>query len=132
MLIMLLFADALAELMGDSLAAPGIRVLAPAVFFACIISIFRGYAQGYENMIPTAVSQVIEVLSKAAFGIVAALLLTGMGYAMHIVSAGAIMGVTIGLGLCVPLLVWYKRKLDRTLPAADESEELPGKIHVLG
>jgi len=132
MLMMFLFADALAGLMGDSLAAPGIRVLAPAVFFACIISIFRGYAQGYENMIPTAVSQVIEVLSKAAFGIVAALLLTGMGYAMHIVSAGAIMGVTIGLGLCVPLLVWYKRKLDRTLPAADESEELPGKIHVLG
>jgi len=132
MLIMLLFADALAELMGDSLAAPGIRVLAPAVFFACIISVFRGYAQGHENMIPTAVSQIVEVLSKAAFGIVTALLLTGMGYAMHIVSAGAIMGVTIGLGLCVPLLAWYKRKLDRTLPAASDSEELPGKIHVLG
>jgi len=132
MLIMFLFAEALAGLMGDSLATPGIRVLAPAVFFACIISVFRGYAQGHENMIPTAVSQVIEVLSKAAFGIVAALILTGMGYAMHIVSAGAIMGVTIGLGLCVPLLTWYKRKLDRTLPAVSDSEELPGKLHVLG
>jgi len=95
------------------MAAPGIRVLAPAVFFACVISVYRGYAQGHENMIPTAVSQIIEVSSKAVFGIALALWLVHMGYESHIVSAGAIVGVTIGLGLCIPVLVWFKKKLDR-------------------
>jgi len=115
MLAMFIFADAFAGLMNDSLAAPGIRVLAPAVFFACVISVYRGYAQGHENMVPTAASQVVEVVCKAVFGIAAAMWLRSMGSAMHIVSAGAIMGVTIGLGLCVPLLIWFKGKIGRGL-----------------
>jgi len=59
--------------------------------------------------------------------------LVSMGYEPHIVSAGAITGVTIGLGLCVPLLVWYKRKLDRGLGAPPEASKagLPGKKRVL-
>ena len=36
MLVMFVFADTFAGLMNNSLAAPGIRVLAPAVFFVCI------------------------------------------------------------------------------------------------
>jgi len=131
MLAMFLFADNLAGFMGDSLSANGIRVLAPAVLFVCVISVYRGYAQGFENMIPTAVSQVIEVICKAAFGLIAAMWLSSLNYASHLVSAGAIMGVTVGLGLCVPLLIWYKKKLDRGLPAADGITESSGKMGVL-
>ena len=133
MLAMFVFADAFAGLMNDSLAAPGIRVLAPAVFFACIISVYRGYAQGFEYMVPTAASQMIEVVCKAAFGIAAAMWLSSMNYATNIVSAGAIMGVTVGMGLCVPLLVLFKRKLDRKQASAvNESEKVLGSLHVFG
>lgn len=132
MAAMLLFADKFAEMMNSSPAAPGIRVLAPAVFFVCIISIYRGYAQGFENMIPTAMSQVIEVVSKAAFGIAAAMWLVSMGYESHIISAGAILGVTVGLGLCVPLLVWYKRRLDRGLDLSNSPPGLPTRLKVFG
>jgi len=130
---MFFFADAFAGFMNDSLSAPGIRVLAPAVLFACIISIYRGYAQGYENMIPTAASQIVEVLCKAVFGIAFALWLASLDYSMHMVSAGAIMGVTIGLGLCVPLLVWYKRRMDRKMAVTvSDGEVVPGHLRVFG
>jgi stage V sporulation protein B len=138
MLVMFFFADTFASLMSNSMAALGIRVLSPAVFFVCIISVYRGYAQGHENMIPTAVSQIIEVTSKAAFGIAFALWLVSMGYQSHIISAGAIVGVTIGLGLCVPVLMWYKKRLDRNKGVKRESktgdgspsETLDGSLHV--
>ena len=132
MLAMFLFADSFAGMMNDPLAAPGIRVLAPAVMFVCIISVYRGYAQGFENMIPTAISQLVEVVCKAIVGFIAAVWLTRMNYASYMVSAGAILGVTVGLGLCIPVLVWYKRRLDRTLPAIDDSVGLPRVWHVLG
>jgi len=117
MLVMFLFADELSGWFSTSMASPGIRVLAPAVLFVCIISVYRGYAQGFGNMIPTAVSQIVEVICKAAFGVAAAMWLVRLNYGPDIVSAGAIMGVTVGLGLCIPLLVWYKRRLDHGISA---------------
>ena len=122
MLVMFFFADGIADLMNTSLAAYGIRVLAPAVFFVCIISVYRGYAQGFQNMIPTAASQLIEVISKAVIGLAVAFYLARLGYQSQYVSAGAIVGVTVGMGLCVPVMIWYKRKIDRK-QANDESDE---------
>jgi len=123
MCAMFFFADELADMMGSSLAATGIQVLAPAVFFVCMISVYRGYAQGFQNMIPTAASQVIEVVSKAVFGIIVAFYLARSGNPPQYVSAGAITGVTIGLGLCIPVMMWYKWKIDRANLLSGEFEE---------
>ena len=127
MLGMFFFADNLAGFMNSPLAAYGIRVLSPAVFFACIISVYRGYAQGHENMVPTAISQLVEVTCKVIIGIAVALFLSRRNYPSHVVSAGAIVGVTIGLGLAVPLLAWYKRKMTRAIITKDSGscETLP-------
>ena len=123
MLVMFFFAEAFAEAMNNSMAALGIRILSPAVFFACIISVYRGYAQGFQNMLPTAISQIVEVLSKTIFGIAIALWFVSLGYESHVVSAGAIVGVTIGLGLCIPLLYWQKRKFDKKASYAREADK---------
>jgi len=132
MAVMFFFSDFFAGLMNNPPASYGIRVLAPAVLFVCVISVFRGYMQGFQNMIPTAASQIVEVVCKAAFGIVAALWLTSMNYGPYIVSAGALTGVTVGLGLCIPLLFWYKRKYDRAAPQISESSGLPSRANILG
>jgi len=132
MLMMFFFADTFAMFAKNSMASMGIRVLAPAVLFSCVISVYRGYAQGFENMVPTAMSQIVEVLCKAAFGIVAALWLLRMGYESRVVSAGAITGVTIGLGLAIPLMMRYKLKLDRKLGPAVEADSLPSRPAILG
>jgi len=132
MLIMLLLSKEIAALMNNTLAAPGIQVLAPSVLFMCIISVYRGYAQGFENMMPTAVSQTVEALSKAAFGIAIAYLLARAGYEVQYVSAGGILGVTIGLGLCVPILMWYKRKIDSSMIIEAKPQKLPSSMQILG
>jgi len=120
--LMIFFPEWIANLMGDPGAAPGIQVLGPGVFFVCIISVFRGYSQGFSNMLPTAISQIIEVVFKAIIGISVALWLSSMNYDSAAVSAGAIMGVTVGLGISIPVLLIEKRRSDRkrgNLPQVD-------------
>ena len=139
MTAMFIFAGELAELVNSSLATFGIRVLSPAVFFVCVIAVFRGYAQGFQDMVPTAASQIVEVIVKALFGIVIAFMLVRMGFDAQYVSAGAITGVTIGLGLCIPLMMWFKRRLERKVSmeiSPDRSEsadvsDLPSRRSVL-
>lgn len=46
-----------------------ILALAPAVFFYCLISIYRGYYEGMRNMYPTAISTVIEDIVKLIVGL---------------------------------------------------------------
>ena len=131
MLVMLFFADNLASLLNNSLAAPGIRVLAPAAFFVCIISVYRGYAQGHENMIPTAMSQIIEVICKLVIGIVFVLWFTQIGYASDLVSAGALIGATAGLAISLPFLIWYNRKINKPYASKSDVGDSPGVGTVL-
>lgn len=68
--------------------------MSPSLLFVGCMSAFRGYFQGRQNMLPTAVSEVIEAFSKLFVGLGLAyfLLAKGKMYA----SAGAIFGVTAG------------------------------------
>lgn len=45
-------------------SALGFRVIAPCVVIVCMLSAFRGFMQGQQNMVPTAVSQLIEQVGK--------------------------------------------------------------------
>ncbi len=110
--LMFVFADELAVLMGDNIAA-GLRTLSPAVFFCCVVSVYEGYGQGHGNMLPTAVKQIIEVTCKLVFGLAIAWWLLKQGYDAPIIASGAISGVTIGLGIALVVLIFYKRKIDR-------------------
>lgn len=75
--------------------------IAPTIFFICLSSAYRGYFQGLQNMVPTAVSQVIEAAAKLGIGIIAAIYFTSNGYPKHEVAAYVILGVTIGVLLGV-------------------------------
>ncbi len=108
--VMLLFAEPLASALNDSRAASAIRTLAPAVFCVCMLSAIRGYTQGRGNMLPTAVSQIIESACKLTVGLTAAWLLVRRGGGPDECAAGAISGVTVGAatGLTV-LAIWLLR-----------------------
>lgn len=41
-----------------------ILALAPTVLFGCLMSIYRGYFEGMRNMVPTAISEIIEATFK--------------------------------------------------------------------
>lgn len=55
----------------DGLERP-LRVLAPTVFVVAMLGTCRGYFQGHRNMVPTAISQVIEQIINAIVSVVAA------------------------------------------------------------
>ena len=128
MLIMLVFAQQLADFMNDHEVADGVRVMAPAVFFACIISVYRGHAQGHNDMVPTAISQIMEVVFKLIFGLAIAWYLSRIGYGSAEVAAGAIVGVTFGLGLSIPVMALCKRKISsrHTGESLTDAPDSPG------
>lgn len=47
-----------------------IIVLAPSVLFSSLAASYRGYYEGFMNMLPTSVSQTIEAVFKLVFGLV--------------------------------------------------------------
>lgn len=93
--------------------------LAPAILFACMGSVYRGYYEGLGNMAPTALSEVAEALVKLAVGLGAAGAAVSIGTAEYassrtvfgtapatwdearflilaLAAAGAVLGVTCG------------------------------------
>lgn len=54
---------------GDISAVPAVIAIAPSVLAGCLVSVYRGCAEGMRNMYPTAVSQVIEGIAKLVFGL---------------------------------------------------------------
>ena len=80
-----------------------IIAIAPTLFFICLSSALRGYFQGYQSMVPVAVSQLIEALCKLFLGIAFAYYaLNKYGNSketIHYVAAYAVLGLTIGAGL---------------------------------
>jgi len=96
MLVMVLFAKPLLAFEGNPDAYYSLMALAPAILFVAIMSAYRGYCQGMSNMVPTAVSQMIEALCKLVLGYGLAYLALKKGMGVEYASAGAILGVTIG------------------------------------
>jgi stage V sporulation protein B len=113
--MMFLFSEQIARFMSNPQAAGGLRVLSPAIFFVCIVSVFEGYSQGHQNMIPTATKQLMEVTSKLIIGLGVAWYLLQQGATSAETAAGAISGVSVGLALAVPAMVFLKRRMDRRL-----------------
>ena len=67
--------------------------LAPTVFFGCLVSIYRGYFEGQRNMMPTAVSEIIEAGVKLIAGTTFAYLIIHFGMKSY-TSTGQFLGMT--------------------------------------
>lgn len=96
-LAMLVFSRNLAEFIAADLSFLCIMAISPALFFVCISSTVRGYFQGQRNMVPTAVSEIIESLLKLCVGIALGMYALKKGYPIYRVAAYAIFGVTVGV-----------------------------------
>lgn len=117
-------------------ASSAVAMIAPAVFFGCVTAVERGYYEGMSNMYPTAFSQVIEGVVKAAAG----LWLCGyvannpelvMRYFPHLTdiraaaAAAGILGVTLStVGAAVFFAVM---RLFAKAPGGGESHVMTGK-----
>ena len=106
--LMGMFHREFASLINNDAAALCILAISPTVLFVCLGSAIRGYFQGNQLMIPTAVSQVIEALGKLLLGLGFAIIAINKGYSMPKVAAFAVLGLTIGVLLSLLYLIMYK------------------------
>jgi stage V sporulation protein B len=95
------------SLFPDERVRPVFLMICPIVFIIGISSIYRGYFQGKHNMMPTAVSQIVESVVRSGAMLVLALyfLPQGIQYAATGAMAGVLCGELAGL---LTLMNWRR------------------------
>ncbi len=121
-LILFVFSKQIAVLWAeDALAQMSIKYIAPAILFVSIMAAVRGYFQGLQNMIPTAVTQVVEQVGKVSLGLAFASIMIPKG--IEYGAAGAILGVMVSefIAMCVIIIYYFaKREKSNSLSNSEE------------
>ncbi|MBE7053157.1 MAG: hypothetical protein E7391_02650 [Ruminococcaceae bacterium] len=112
MLALFFGADMFANAISCPSAANAIRAIAPSIFFVGIVSAFRGFFQGHQNMVPTAWSEVVESTGKLVFGFGLAYYFINITSNVDMGAAGAVLGVSLGslLACVVVVAIFIKNR----------------------
>ncbi|MDD5017940.1 MAG: polysaccharide biosynthesis protein [Eubacteriales bacterium] len=108
-IILLSISGLIANATGIPSAKLSLMMIAPALLFVALLSAYRGYFQGLQEMVPTAATQIIEQIVKLGAGLYLASLWIDKG--VEYGAAGALLGVSIS-EICALVLVigLYNRK----------------------
>ncbi len=87
--------------------------IAPTLFFVCVSSAIRGYFQGHQKMMPTAISQLLEALGKLVFGLLFAHFALKRGASVPALAAAAGWGVTAGTVLSTLYLAFERIRFQK-------------------
>ena len=116
-------------IIGNEKAVFCVWALAPAVLCTCCCSAFRGYAQGHMNMMPTAISQIIEALCKLFLGLGLAMVIMSLtlwpeDIRNRLAASGALIGVSFGSVLSVIYLAFnhFRTRRGSAARAADQPD----------
>ncbi len=84
--------------------------ISPAIFLTSVMSAFRGFFQGQQEMRPTAYSQILEQVARVLVVLVLVFLLIPRG--LEFAAAGATFGAVAGAfaGLLFLLLVFWRKR----------------------
>ena len=120
--LMTAFCRPLARFWNQPDAWAAIGFLGPCVLLICIMSAYRGFFQGQSNMIPTAVSQVLEVVTKLVVGMAAAVAFLKATADVSLAAGGAILGVTAS---CLVSAVYLFRCFRKSYVQLPETGDAP-------
>lgn len=119
-------------------SAIALKWLAPTVFVVAMLGVLRGFFQGLQTTVPTAISQIIEQIFNALFSVGMAALLFQYGkelsllkadpsYAYAWGAAGGTIGTGIGalaaLAFCIYTFYSYKKTFRKNI-ASDDSRRI--------
>jgi len=101
----------------DSRQIPVLHSLALAVLIIPILSIMRGYFQGYADMMPSAMSQFVEQFARVVWMLLTAFVIMKLqhGSYVHAViqsNLAAAVGALFGIGLLIWFLFSRRKQLD--------------------
>ena len=96
---------------------PVIRSLALAVLIIPILSILRGYFQGFNDMMPSAMSQFVEQLARVIWMLLTAYVIMRVQHGNYVDAVtqsnlAAAIGAVFGIGLLVIFYLRQKRTVD--------------------
>jgi O-antigen/teichoic acid export membrane protein len=103
-------APIIAEWVGNSHVMPALRTSAWGLAVVPVMSAIRGYFQGLHNMVPTAVSQIVEQSVRVTVMIVLLLYLTSQGAGAESIAAGALLGSAGGGAAGLVIMLLYLRR----------------------
>lgn len=109
-------AGMIAGWMGDPHLKPLIQVISLSFLLLPPLSALRGYYQGKEDMLPTAVSQVAEQSFRVVTILVFSVILVGQGQSLYTVGKGALFGsITGGIAAVIVLVFFQALKKEKKL-----------------
>ncbi|UJF14634.1 polysaccharide biosynthesis protein [Jeotgalibaca sp. MA1X17-3] len=102
-----------------------IRALAPALLVVPAMSLVRGYFQGYQNMIPSAITQVVEQVVRVVYILFATFLVMQVfNGRIAVAVAHSTFAAFIGAVASCMMLVWYYRKhMQKFAPVIESSPD---------
>ncbi|NIK69814.1 stage V sporulation protein B [Paenibacillus sp. BK720] len=125
------------HLLTDSRVYQTFMVMTPLMLIIGISSVYRGYFQGMQNMIPSAASQIIETVIRIIGSLAFASMLLPKG--IEWAAAGAMLGVVAGEIGALAVLLWTyskergkQKKASLTAPDAAPEENTPVLRRLLG
>ena len=119
--MMCLLCKPLADAMGYPDAWFAILCLGPCALLMCIMSYYRGFFQGQENMRPTSNSQMLEAVVKLVVGLTAAFAVMKFADSRSLAAGAAILGVTVSCLVSVMYLMGKFRPAYGRLPQTRET-----------
>lgn len=119
-LLMLAGAPIVAEMLLIDSWQP-VAAIALSLLFVSLLSAYRGYYQGMQNMMPTAVTQLTEQIIKLAAGFYFAISWAKYGAIMS--AAGALLGITISeLVAFITIFLLYQKNKKNILTFKDKKD----------
>jgi PST family polysaccharide transporter len=109
------FSNDVAKLMGDPMLQLPIEMVSFSFLLLPFISVLRGYFQGNENMLPTALSQITEQFIRVGTILLLAYILVMQGFSLYEVGAGAIFGSLTGGFGAIMVLLFFQMRVSGTL-----------------
>ncbi|MCF6094694.1 polysaccharide biosynthesis protein [Microaerobacter geothermalis] len=120
-------APLIAALWGDSRLVLPIRTVSYALLIVPFMASLRGYFQGHQNMIPTAVSQISEQIVRVITILVLSYWFINNGFDVYYAGSGAVFGAFTGalMALFVLLFFWRRNQVVQKDISAREASSLP-------
>ena len=112
----------IAHVIPDKRVFESFLVMSPLVIIVGISSVYRGYFQGLQNMIPNAVAQTLETIVRIIFSLILAYLL--LPYGLSFGAAGAMGGVVLGEIMSLFYMYYCYRKQNGQAKANRLHEQL--------
>lgn len=99
------------HILTDSRVYQTFLAMSPMIVIVAASSVYRGYFQGKQDMIPSALSSTLETIARIICGLCFSYLMLPMGLAYG--AAGAMLGVVAGEAVGFAVLLWQYSKMRR-------------------